>query len=178
MKRRQLTKSELLAQARQLRKLEKTQTSSPWTVMSVTMNWVLWKTEGWGQKRLVEFNSRVFKYYNDENTDVCRLIEKVAEKSENLRIRVVYYENYSKGSSYRATLENRLRGVENAHVDVQRKYLAIAYTVLIDLGYGAKRLNRVNDAVLEKMNSDESSAQRMHGELRDYAGVYIEMPSL
>ena len=62
-----------------------------------------------------------------------------------------------------------------------QKYLLIHFNVLIDMGYGKKRLIRVKDAMNRKLKEVVDpmgkGAMEMRQELMDGVGIIIEMPA-
>lgn len=62
-----------------------------------------------------------------------------------------------------------------------QKYLLIHFNVLMDIGYGKKRLIQVKDAMNQKLKEVcdpmRKDAMEMRQELMDGVGIIIEMPA-
>lgn len=178
-----LTKTELLQQLRYAANVRRKASSAPFTGMAILGNYILWKTEGWGQKRLAKYNAKVAEYYSAE-PDVQKLSNRLNHKAD-FTIEVVYHsENdnrYQKSKKYRYSMEQKLMDAEDEINRCSQKYLLIHFNVLMDMGYGKARLTRIKDAMNEKLkeNSDPmgTGAMEMRRELMDGVGICIEMPA-
>ena len=73
MKRRQMTKEELLRYAKESKRLDLVADRAPFTGMAVLCNYNLWKQDRWGQKRLQEYNRQVAAYELQLNTELASL---------------------------------------------------------------------------------------------------------
>ena len=178
-----LKKDELLRQLKHTADVRKRASGASFTGMAILGNYVLWKTEGWYQKRLVEYNQRVRHYY-DSDPDIKALSDRLFEKSE-FTVEVQYHQEkdnqYKKSRRYRHDMEKKLMDAEDEINRCSQKYLLIHFNVLIDMGYGKKRLNRVKDAMNRKLTevSDPmgEGAMEMRQELIYGVGIVIEMPA-
>lgn len=178
-----LTRGELLQQLKHTANVRRKAASAPFTGMAILGNYVLWKTEGWYQKRLAEYNDRVKDYY-DADPDIEALSDRLFEKSE-FTVEVQYHQeqdnHYKKSHRYRHEMEKKLMDAEDEINRCSQKYLLIHFNVLIDLGYGRKRLIRVKDAMNQKLKEIGDpmgmGAMEMRQELIDGVGIVIEMPA-
>lgn len=178
-----LTRDELLQQLKHTANVRRKAASAPFTGMAILGNYVLWKTEGWYQKRLDEYNQRVRDYY-DSDPDIRRLSERLFDKTD-FTVEVQYHQKqdnrYKKSGGYRHSMEQKLMEAEDEINRCSQKYLLIHFNVLMDMGYGKKRLNRVKDAMNRKLTevSDPmgEGAMEMRQELMDGVGIIVEMPA-
>lgn len=114
MKRRPLTKNEILAKTKQLQMLKQSSYRSPFTGMSVLCNYTLWHDEKWYQKKLGEYNNAVAEY--DRKLDYGEvLIEELSrrlwDKAEFTVEMVAFSEKditVSKKDKFMYSLESRL----------------------------------------------------------------------
>lgn len=180
-----MTKDELLRSCRELSELKRTSNRAPWTAMSTLCNWLLWKEEHWYRKKLVEYNQRVMEY--DRKLDDGELELKNLQKRLNLvgGFEIGYVpETYAeikvpKSKGFRYELERRRVDANNNINDWSIRYLVIHFNVLMDMGYGYKRLNRVYKSVELRIGEHVKSdvgVMAMHRELINGLGIYIEMP--
>lgn len=178
-----LTRDELLQQLKHTANVRRKAASAPFTGMAILWNYVLWKTEGWYQKRLTEYNERVRHYY-DSDPDIKVLSDRLFEKSE-FTVEVQYHQEkdnqYKKSRRYRHDMEQKLMDAEDEINRCSQKYLLIHFNVLMDVGYGKKRLIRVKDAMNQKLKEVGDpmgkGAMEMKQELMDGVGIIIEMPA-
>ncbi len=178
-----MTKVELLQQLKHTANVRRKASSAPFTGMAILGNYILWKTEGWYQKRLAEYNERVREYY-DMDIDIKVLSNRLYKAAE-FNVEVEYHKaqdnQYKKSRRYRHSMEQKLMEAEDEINLCSQKYLLIHFNVLIDMGYGKKRLNRVKDAMNRKLeevsNPMGKGAMEMRQELMDGVGVIIEMPA-
>ncbi len=174
-----LTKVELLQQLKHTANVRRKASSAPFTGMAILGNYILWKTEGWYQKRLAEYNERVREYY-DMDIDIKVLsnrLYKAAEFNVEFEYHKAQDNQYKKSRRYRHSMEQKLMEAEDEINLCSQKYLLIHFNVLIDMGYGKKRLNRVKDAMNRKLeevsNPMGKGAMEMRQELMDGVGVII-----
>lgn len=180
---RHLTRDELLQQLKHTANVRRKAASAPFTGMAILGNYVLWKTEGWRQKRLAEYNERVRYYYNSD-PDIKVLSDRLFEKSE-FTVEVRYHQEqdnrYKKSHRYHHDMEKKLMDAEDEINRCSQKYLLIHFNVLMDMGYGRKRLIRVKDAMnqmLEDIGDPMGKdAMVLRQELMDGVGIIIEMPA-
>lgn len=176
------TKDELLRELKHVSKVRRRASSAPFTGMAILGNYILWYIEGWGQKRLAEYNNKVAEYYSQEY-DMQALSDRLMNKAE-FSVEVAYHSEsdnrYKKSQKYRHSMEQKLMDAEDEINRCSQKYLLIHFNVLMDMGYGKKRLTRIKDAMNQKLRevSDPMGvgAMEMRQELMDGVGICIEMP--
>lgn len=177
-----LTKTEILEQLKYTANIRKKASGAPFTGMAILGNYILWKTEGWYQKHLAEYNERVKEYY-DMDIDIKALSKRLYDAAD-FAVEVKYHKvqdnQCKKSQRYRQIMEQKLMDAEDEINRCSQKYLLIHFNALMDMGYGKKRLNRVKDAMNKKLNDIEDpmgeDAMKMRQELIDEMGIYIEMP--
>lgn len=178
-----LTRDELLQKLKHTANLRRKAAGAPFTGMAILGNYVLWKTEGWYQKRLADYNGRVQHYY-DSDPDIRELSNRLFEKSE-FTVEVEYHKaqnnRYKKSHRYRHDMEQKLMDAEDEINRCSQKYLLIHFNVLMDMGYGKKRLIRVKDAMNRKLKETGDpmgkDVMALRQELMDGVGIIIEMPA-
>lgn len=178
-----LTKAELLQQLKHTANIRRKASSAPFTGMAILGNYILWKTEGWYQKRLAEYNQRVREYY-DMDIDIKVLsnrLYKVAEFTVEVEYHKVHDNQYKESRRYRHSMEQKLMEAEDEINRCSQKYLLIHFNVLMDMGYGKKRLIRIKDALNQKLKEIADpmgeGAMEMRQELMNGVGIIIEMPA-
>ena len=186
-KQKHLTKNELLRKYKALQDLKKNTSKAPFTAMATVCNYTLWKDEHWYQKKLAEYNQRVAEYDRriDEGEVTLSWLNKRLKERADFEIGYVSY-TYAdipaaaKKNSFLYSIEKQVIDANNEINDWSIRYLLIHYNVLIDMGYGFKRLNRNKEQLSYWLGIDSESrgtkVMDLHRELADYAGIYIEMP--
>ena len=86
----------------------------------------------------------------------------------------------SRKKKYRYMLEQKLNEAENEIITYCMRWCLIAYSYLMDNGFGSKRINRINDALKDCLEKSvcgvvDVKVAVMARELED-AGYVIEMP--
>lgn len=182
---RHLTKNELLAQMREVSKREDTIRGTAFATISILINYTLWKSEKWGQTKLTEYNRRMSDLYcSDPSDEEIEKMHQILVEKFNIPIEIHLFKEcdnpYKKSKAYRYTMNQRLMEVENQQKIWCRRCLIMSYRVLMDMGYGNKRLNRVKDYANQILNSvmtESGIAMKMSEELALEMGIGIEMPT-
>lgn len=186
MAKKHLTKNEILARVKKVRDLKNHADKALFTGMATLCNYVLWKDEGWYQKKLADYNQRVAEYdrqLDSEEISLEIISNRLMEKAGFTVEYVPYtYDGIavSKKSGFLYEMEKEIVDSDNNINALSVRYTLIHYQVLMDMGYGEKRLNRNRDFVnarLARINVEDGSRfADLHRELLDGAGIYIEMP--
>lgn len=121
--------------------------------------------------------------YSIQEYDMQALSDRLMNKTE-FSVEVAYHSEsdnrYKKSQKYRHSMEKKLMDAEDEINRCSQKYLLIHFNVLMDMGYGKKRLTRIKDAMNQKLRevSDPmvTGAMEMRQELMDGVGICIEMP--
>lgn len=185
MKRKQMSKAEILMNLYETKKLQKKAVSAPFTGMSVLCNHVLWKKEHMSQTKITEYNQLIAEYEEKlEEGTVTReeLEERLWNKAE------FDIKNYSMSSediekaTQKKNFINQLAKIQiesfNIINEMSTRHLVIHFNVLMDMGYGKVRLTRVKDGLKEYLDHmKEKDVMEMRRELFDRFGIYIEMPN-
>ena len=184
-----LTKNEILAKCKQLQEAKHYADKSPFTGMATLCNWVLWKEEKWYPKKLAEYNSRVAEYdrrIDDGEITLSSIRERLKAKAD-FDVDMVQF-SYSdirvseKKNRFLYRLEKGMVDANNTINEISVRYILMHYAVLMDMGYGSKRLNRNKDSVnrwLERVTEPGEHGDRildLRRKLIDEAGIFIEMP--
>ena len=188
MKRRQLTKAELLRYAKESKRLDLVADRAPFTGMSVLCNHTLWKEDRWGQKRLQEYNRQVAAYELQINMELAsllmlsnRLMRKAEFTVEYLPEKAPQVFAPGKHSFYHALALKRMEQ-DNKVNELSMRYLLIHFNVMLDLGWGKVRLERnakQMNAMLAILSEDAGGTLLdLRQELIDKVGILIEMPEV
>lgn len=129
-----------------------------------------------------EYNERVREYY-DTDLDIWALSDRLYDVTD-FTVEVKYHKAQNnrnkKSKRYRHSMEQKLMEAEDEINRCSQKYLLIHFNVLMDMGYGKKRLVRVKDSMNQKLEEIGDlmgeSAMKMRDDLIDGAGIIIEMP--
>ena len=187
MKRRQLSKNEILAKTKQLQMLKRSSYRSPFTGMSVLCNYTLWHDEKWYQKKLGEYNSLVAAYdkrLDDEEITLEEISKRLWDKAEFTVEWVEFTDKditVSKKDKFLYSLEQKIIGYNNTINQMSTIYFLIHFNVLMDMGYGKKRLERNKDLINHNLGNihteNGTRIMELRQELIDKAGIFVEMPS-
>lgn len=188
MKRRQMTKDELLGMMKHSAKNTVLSDRAPFTGMSVLCNYVLWKTEKFTQGKLTEYNRQAAAFDIQLDTGLASLIGMSDRLMKKAGFTIEYIPIEKKDIKvsrrnqvfYQAAL-NKLEA-ENRVNEMSTRYLIIAFNALMNMGYGEKRLTRFKDALNELLGEaqqdDGKKLLALRQELIDGVGVFIEMPKM
>ena len=187
MKRRPLTKNEILAKTKQLQMLKQSSYRSPFTGMSVLCNYTLWHDEKWYQKKLGEYNNAVAEYdrkLDAEETTLEEMSKRLWDKAEFTVEWVEFSEKditVSKKDKFMYSVEKQIIGYNNVINQMSTRYFLIHFNVLMDMGYGKKRLERNKDLINDNLRNihtdDGTRIMDLRKELIEKAGIEIEMPT-
>jgi hypothetical protein len=188
MKRKHLTKDELLSMTKEIQTLKKSSNRSPFTGMATLCNYVLWKDEKWYQKKLVAYNQAVAEY--DQRLDAEEVtIKDMSDRLWNKADFTVEYVEFTekdirvspKNKFFYAMEKHRIE-CDNTINEMSTRYMLIHFNVLMDMGYGKKRLERNKDYINARLQTvtvvEGEKIMDLHRELIEGAGIEIEMPKL
>lgn len=186
MARHNMSKMELLRQYKRVKNIKANADRAPFTCMATLCNYVLWKEEKWYQKKLFEYNQRVNEC--DRMLDDGEItLEDIQDRLDKKADFIVGIEGESrkyskKPKNFIQQMEREIAAANDWISDMSARYILIHYQVLMDMGYGHKRLNRNRECIrgwLDRVDQDgDVSIRRLHKELYEDAGILIEMPKL
>ena len=185
MKKRHLTKYEILKKHNELAELKHKQNSAPYSGMAIMCNYILWRDYGFRAERIQRFNNSVNEYLqkiDNEEITLESIYKRLFEKSE-FDIEFVQYEEkdirISKKNKYLYNLAKKEIEVNNEITGYSVKYLTIVFNHMMDLGFGKKRLEKLKTEIMDyfgKVDSGEIKVHRINKILIEN-GILIEMPS-
>lgn len=185
MKRRQLTKDELLRYAKESKRLDLVADRAPFTGMAVLCNHTLWKEDRWGQKRLQEYNREVAIYEQllDTGSASLSLLSNALLRKAEFTVEYEPEQNHwVPGKTFYASLARKRMEQDNKVNELSMRYLLIHFNVLLHFGWGKVRLERnakQMNAMLATLSEDTGGTLLdLRQELIDKVGVFIEMPEV
>ena len=186
MARHNMSKMELLRRYKEVKDIQATADKAPFTGMATLCNYILWKEEKWYQKKLAEYNQRVHECDRmmDDGEITIEGIQKRLYDKAGFDVRVVeeVCTRSKKSKNFLDQLERQTIEANNQINDMSARYFLLHYQVLMDMGYGHKRLNRNMNYInkwLSRVNRDgDTNIMELHRELIDGAGIFIEMPKI
>lgn len=186
MARHNMSKMELLRRFKEVKDIKANAGKAPFTGMATLCNYVLWKEEKWYQKKLAEYNQRVNECDRmmDDGEITLEEIQKRLWDKGGFEVRTVdeVQRHSGKTRSFAQQMEREIVEANNQINDMSCRYILIHYQVLMDMGYGHKRLNRnmkyINSWLARVNHEGDMSIMQLHRELFEEAGIFIEMPNL
>ena len=177
------TRAELLHELNYTAKCRRNSYSASFSGLSVYLTHILVFQEHWRQGQIVKLHQAIAEGLEDESFDVDAANARLKEKT-GVAFEVVRHEDsdihVNRKKKYRYMMEQKLNEAENEIITYCMRWCLIAYSYLMDNGFGSKRINRINDALkggLEKSVCGvvDVKVAVMARELED-AGYVIEMP--
>ena len=177
------TRAELLHELNYTAKCRRNSYSASFSGLSVYLTHILVFQEHWRPGQIVKLHQTIAEGLEDESFDVDAANARLKEKT-GVAFEVVMHEDsdihVSRKKKYRYMMEQKLNEAENEIITYCMRWCLIAYSYLMDNGFGSKRINRINDALkdcLEKLVCGvvDVKVAVMARELED-AGYVIEMP--
>lgn len=163
---------ELLNRLRAAKEQERAAQRAPFSATSILFNYALLKDERMSRPKLIEYNQK-FAALEASESAIQPLNDKLWEKV-GWRVEYGSFGHVARCRS----LEDRLRNHEadcNNHINEEcTRCMVIGFNVLMEMGYGAKRLTRVKDAICKYLEAD---VRELNRELIE-AGIIIEMPAI
>ena len=177
------TRAELLHELNYTAKCRRNSYSASFSGLSVYLTHILVFQEHWRQGQIVKLHQAIAKGLEDESFDVDAANARLKEKT-GVAFEVVMHEDsdihVSRKKKYRYMMEQKLNEAENEIITYCMRWCLIAYSYLMDNGFGSKRINRINDALKDCLEKSvcgvvDVKVAVMARELED-AGYVIEMP--
>ena len=157
--------------------------SASFSGLSVYLTHILVFQEHWRPGQIVKLHQAIAEGLEDESFDVDAANARLKEKT-GVAFEVVMHEDsdihVSRKKKYRYMMEQKLNEAENEIITYCMRWCLIAYSYLMDNGFGSKRINRINDALKDCLEKSvcgvvDVKVAVMARELED-AGYVIEMP--
>lgn len=177
------TRAELLHELNYTAKCRRNSYSASFSGLSVYLTHILVFQEHWRQGQIVKLHQAIAEGLEDESFDVDAANARLKEKT-GVAFEVVRHEDsdihVNRKKKYRYMMEQKLNEAENETITYCMRWCLIAYSYLMDNGFGSKRINRINDALKDCLEKSvcgvvDVKVAVMARELED-AGYVIEMP--
>ena len=177
------TRSELLHELNYTAKCRRNSYSASFSGLSVYLTHILVFQEHWRSGQIVKLHQAIAEGLEDESFDVDAANARLKEKT-GVAFEVVMHEDsdihVSRKKKYRYMMEQKLNEAEDEIHTYCMRWCLIAYSYLMDNGFGSKRINRINDALKDCLEKSvcgvvDVKVAVMARELED-AGYVIEMP--
>ena len=177
------TRTELLHELNYTAKCRRNSYSASFSGLSVYLTHILVFQEHWRPGQIVKLHQAIAEGLENESFDVDAANARLKEKT-GVAFEVVMHEDsdihVSKKKKYRYMMEQKLNEAENEIITYCMRWCLIAYSYLMDNGFGSKRINRINDALKDCLEKSvcgvvDVKVAVMARELED-AGYVIEMP--
>ena len=177
------TRAELLHELNYTAKCRRNSYSASFSGLSVYLTHILVFQEHWRQGQIVKLHQAIAEGLEDESFDADAANARLKEKT-GVAFEVVMHEDIdihvSRKKKYRYMMEQKLNEAENEIITYCMRWCLIAYSYLMDNGFGSKRINRINDALKDCLEKSvcgvvDVKVAVMARELED-AGYVIEMP--
>lgn len=178
MKKKHLTKSELLYHYSGLSRMKRFGVGVAYRDSAIMVNYLLYKEECFRESKLVGFNQLVLNKYK-ENKSIEDINRKLHIKAGfTLEPTEIKEKDIQKTGN--ALIDRQRIALINEDIMMQReteKYVIYSYDALCDMGYGKKRLNRVRQYMHRYADAVTSEKiEEMQKELFDKVGLVIELP--
>lgn len=177
------TRAELLHELNYTAKCRRNSYSASFSGLSVYLTHILVFQEHWRPGKIVKLHQAIAEGLEDESFDVDAANARLKEKTGGA-FEVVMHEDsdihVSRKKKYRYMMEQKLNEAEDEICTYCMRWCLIAYSYLMDNGFGSKRINRINDALKDCLEKSvcgvvDVKVAVMARELED-AGYVIEMP--
>lgn len=177
------TRAELLHELNYTAKCRRNSYSASFSGLSVYLTHILVFQEHWRPGQIVKLHQAIAEGLENESFDVDAANARLKEKT-GVAFEVVMHEDsdihVSRKKKYRYMMEQKLNEAENEIITYCMRWCLIAYSYLMDNGFGSKRINRINDALKDCLEKSvcgvvDVKVAVMARELED-AGYVIEMP--
>ncbi|MCC2125286.1 hypothetical protein [Hominiventricola filiformis] len=183
MKKIHRTRAELLRELNYTAKCRRNSYSASFSGLSVYLTHILVFQEKWRPGQIQKLYQAITDGLADESFDIDTANARLKEKT-GVAFEVVRHEDsdihISKKKKYRYMIVQKLNEAEDEICTYCMRWCLIAYSYLMDNGFGKKRITRINDALKDCLEKSESGVVDakvavMRQELID-AGYIIEMP--
>ena len=185
MRRRHLTRNEILARCNAVARESRMCNRSPWTAISIICGYALMKSEGFKGKRLNNVIKNVGKLESEFEAgriDIDDVSKSLYEKADW----TIEYKEYteadivSKKGTFDYWLDKKQIAPQNEINKQATRYMLFFFTSLNDIyGFGKERLTRVQEKINEMLllyQQDKVSVAEWKKALLEEAGIYFENP--
>lgn len=177
------TRAELLHELNYTAKCRRNSHSASFSGLAVHLTHILVFEEHWRPGQITKLHQAISDGLKNDSLDIEEANARLKDKT-GLNIEIIKHTDAdieaSKKQKYRYMMEKKLNEAEDEINEYCQRWLLIAYSYLMDNGFGSKRINRINEALREALNySDcgvvDKKVFTLWHELIS-AGYYIEMP--
>lgn len=177
------TREELLHELNYTAKCRRNSYSASFSGLSVYLTHILVFQEHWRPGQIQKLHQAIADGLADESFDIDAANARLKEKT-GIAFEVVKHEDsdihVSRKKKYRYMMKQKLNEAEDEIRTYCMRWCLIAYSYLMDNGFGSKRINRINDALKDCLEKSvcgvvDVKVAVMARELED-AGYVIEMP--
>lgn len=185
MKKRHLTRQEIIAQCKAVARESRMADYSPWSAMGVMCAYVIMKVEGFKGKRIFRIASKINEMeeqWKKGEVDLKEISQRLFDKADW----TIEYKEYTesditaKKGSYQYWLDSRQIGPQNTINEQATRYMLFFFHALMDeYGFGKERLTRVQEYMnnlLQDYRTDKTTVHEWKKALYDEASVVFEMP--
>lgn len=184
MKKIHKTRAELLHELNYAAKCRRNSHSASFSGLVVHLTHILVFEEHWRPGQITKLHQAISDGLASDSFDVEAANIRLKEKT-GLNIEIIKHTDAdieaSKKQKYRYMMEKKLNEAEDEINEYCQRWLLIAYSYLMDNGFGSKRINRINEALREALNCSDCGVvdKKVFGLWQELisAGYYIEMPS-
>lgn len=183
-KQKHMSKDELIREMNMIAKESRMATNSPWTAMGVLCCYTMMVFDGWKSKRLQNlmasingYEDRWQRYEIDLEPYQERLMSVAGWKVE--QVDYTEADISAKKGTFSYAIDKFQINAQNEINRTATRFLTWFYNVLIDNGYGEKRLEKVLNAIDEQINryrAEKHLVAEWQTELLDSAGLVFEQP--
>lgn len=180
IKKRHKTKAELLRELNHAARYRRNAYSASYSGLSIHMAHILIFRERWTPMQVKKLLDAITAGLDDESFNIEAANARMKEKT-GLWFDVVEHRKDGKArKTYRNMISSKISEAEDEIVVYSRKWCLLAYSYMMDNGFGKKRITRINDAMMQSLRTAECgfAGSRTRDLRNDLIGAnfYIEMP--
>lgn len=183
--RRHLTPQEIMKQQNMIAREARMAERSTWTTMAVMFGWSMMQGLGFRGKRIIDVVNRVNELHEEleKHPELFQQYKDIVEQKTGSEY---YHVDYSTDeiTAKKGTYAYQYNAVQ---IPIQNKinrdclnYMILYNYALVEKGYGAVRLERMNSAfesIREPFKSQKAVLEKYRRELYEIAGVWFEDPA-
>ena len=185
MGKRHMTRAEIIAQCKAIARESRMAERSPWSAMGIVCAYVIYKSEGFKAKRIVDIVHNIDamqEQFERGELTIDDLNNKLMAKADFGLEAVTYTEAdiKTKKGSYQYWIDSRQLGPQNTINEMSIRYMLFFFNTLVDkYGFGKTRLERVYGEItkfLIEYQQDKTSIRMLKEVLLNETGIVFEMP--